>query len=182
VSGEHACGQFYLPQPPNASGFALVHGFCKINGSYRTIDVAMPFSVTIIITGINNRRKKAGNFFTYDPLTNETSQWGAFIEDNGNFTALSAPGATFTYAIDINNHDDVLLDSTLGNYILSAGIYFKIPNPPADPGMTVLGLDVNGFNDELESAGTYLQRQAGRVPSEMFICPLTVRNFVATPD
>jgi hypothetical protein len=29
---------------------------------------------------------------------------------------------------------------------------------------------------------TYLQRQAGRVPSETFICPLTVRNFVATPD
>jgi len=180
VSDERACGQFYTPSIPNASGFARVHGFCKsTNGAYQTLDVPMPFTVTVI-TGLNSR-KKVGNFFVYDSVTNETSQWGAFIEDNGTFTALSVPGATFTYVLDINGHDDVLLDSSKGNYILSDGIYFKIGNPPADPGFTVTDLQVNGFNDELELAGTYLQRQTGCGGEFIINCPMIFRSFVATP-
>jgi hypothetical protein len=181
VSNDRSCGQYFRPfTNPNESGYARMHGFCKsVDGTYRTMDVPTPNTVTVI-TGINSR-KRVGSYFSFDPATNDVSQWGAFLEDNGNFSPLKVPGAAWTYALDLNKFDDILLDSSLGNYILSDGVYYKPGNPPPDPGMTVISLDVNGMNDELELTGTYTQIKTGCVGTLISPCIATVKNFVATP-
>jgi hypothetical protein len=174
---DETCGQYYNPLDPNASAFIRFHGFChNKQGVIRTIDVPLANSVTVIV-GTNRRGKKIGNYFTYNPVTNETGQWHCFEVDNGIFTSLERPGALWSYCTDLTNDDTVLYEDNQDVFILDDGVYYKISDPTPDAGWTLIQVDVNGFNDDLEIVGSFIQRQT----CLGIFCPVQVKNFVATP-
>jgi hypothetical protein len=68
----------------------------------------------------------------------------SFLYDGSGFQTLSIPGATFTYATDINNAGSILLQSSLGNYISANGTY-----SPLLP----YAYEAFGFNDSNQVVG-----------------------------
>lgn len=173
---DETCGLYYTAFDPGQSGFTRIHGFCH-SKVYRTIDVPVANSVTVM-TGTSRSGKKLGNYFVYDPATNETGPWHCFEYDNGIFTSLERPGAAWSYCSDMTNHDVVLYEDDKDVFVLDDGIYFTISQPTPDPGWTLQGqVDVEGFNDALEIVGRFTQ---GQSCIELF-CPRQVKNFVATP-
>lgn len=190
-----ACGRYFTSPIPGQSGFAAWHGFCweRSSNKYTTIDFPIANAVTVIL-GINKHRQMVGAYFTYDLITNETSEWTAFTWSNGIFGPLAYPNnGSWTYPLKLDNDNGVLLmfDDVDGGFqggpsepgagagygVFDDGHFFRIVLPTIVNGLPAV-FNVNGRNDRGQLTGEY--RTFDCTPG-VFLCRVTRKGFIASP-
>ena len=137
-------------------------GFLYQGGTYTTVNVPAPGCCTHD-NGINN----AGNIVGQYKSPNASAPHQGFIDVGGVFTTLDYPGATDTWAEDINNHGDVVgfySTGTAANGFLYDGATFSTISYPGAAASEALGI-----NDQGDVVGGY-QDSSG-----------VIHGFLATP-
>ena len=77
-------------------------------GLIMSVYFPVQYGVTAIL-GVTASGLKIGAYFTYDPVNNGASEWSFFTLQNGQFSPLRYPVGSWTYPLDVNKWDDVLL-------------------------------------------------------------------------
>jgi len=120
------------------------HGFFLSRGTFTEYNITN--ALTTLVLGIND----VGNFAGTFSLTGPNGSFQAFVSLGGNITSFSVPGASSTFAYQLNRSNQLV-----GYYIDSLGIthgYFRDTDgalqfpidPPGSTGTILFGL--NDFN------------------------------------
>jgi uncharacterized membrane protein len=170
-SRNHAVGQYYNPLELNRSGLYRIHGFLWDGAKTITIDVPVTNSVTTLL-GIDDGGRILGQYFTFDPATNETSASVSFLYDNGQFSAIKVPGSTFSDAWDINRLGQIIGNSDLGVFFYDDGNFYTVQSPQ---GFRIVSVD--NIDDDGRIVGRYTDITNCNIP---FVgCP-PPQTFLAT--
>jgi hypothetical protein len=137
-------GWYDLKQGPNGNEF---HGFVYSNGKLTTLD----YNNDAVLQGINDSGEIIGEY-----KSNDYSHAYGFIDNNGQFTTLSVPGALNTQVWGLSNSSTIVGDYTYYNggptygFIYKNGIFHTIVEPKST-GLTV----IQGINDQGTIVGYY---------------------------
>lgn len=175
----------------------IVHGFIwdPATQSYQRVDhpLALPAGGGTHLTDINNKGQALGFRTTARNIPSEEFD---FLYDNGSFTDIEFPGATFTQASALNNNTQILgIYSAPGCsqcvFLRDDDLYFAITLPlPAneprpdgvDAGVARL-IGVGGLNDKQQFVGNYVRVLEWALDRFGFMSPKRSENvrFIATP-
>ena len=128
-------------------------GFLLSAGNYSTVDVNIPGDPSTFGThanGINNAGLIVGQYHSGQaPNPHE-----GYLQNGSSFTTISVPGATETWATDINTAGDIVGFSTLNG--IATGYFFDGTtfSPIAPPGAAET--EVTGINDLGDVVGFYV--------------------------
>lgn len=134
----------------NGKVINLRHAFLWNNGIYATIDPKGCATLGPVAFGINESVQIVGSYVDEGCA----NRHGFLRSQNGTYTQLDVPGASFTVAEGINNSGDIagLYVDTLGvfhGFILSKGVYKTIDVPQS------METTIFSINDEGEIVGNY---------------------------
>jgi len=163
-------GVYYNPLELNRSGFYRIHGVIWDRGVFTTVDLPGTNAVTQLF-GIDDAGRVIGVYFTFDGVTNETSQLLPFLYDNGQVTWLSFPGSTWTDVQDINGLGMFIGNSDKGAFLWDDGSFYRILPPT---GKAIVSVD--SIDDASRIIGRYRQDPCPPYPQS---CVPT--QFLATP-
>ena len=135
-----------------------------------------------------------GAYFTYNPITNEASEWTPFLYSNGSFFPFDRPGFDWIFPVDSNEDGLNLIVSDPGGFqggpsfaqgpfsIEDDGTFSSVGFPT-----TVAGFE--GFNASFVPSGINEKGQLGGslrlvscTPPGSFNCVFQNKGFVATPE
>jgi hypothetical protein len=177
-------GQYYNPLIPGLPGLSRFHGFIWDNGEFTTLDFPKADTYTTLWS-INKHGQILGEYYTFNPATNETLEHNWFIYDNGNFTldfppSLEYIGGPAIFLADINDDGHIIGMRSNGGpewdglFLFDDGKFFDIELPPEFE-----YADVRGMNNKGQFVGMYVV-QVGIDP--YYGWPLfETHGYVATP-
>jgi uncharacterized membrane protein len=156
-------GQYYNPLELNQSGLFRIHGFKwdkGHGGQFATIDFPLADTYTTL-WGVNKRGQILGEYYRFDPATNETLEHNWFVYDTGQFTldfppSLEWKGGPAVLLADINDKGQIIgmrYDGGAGwdgLFLFDDGQFFDIALPPE-----FVYADVRGMNNKGQFVGLY---------------------------
>ena len=153
-------GHYYNPLMSGQSGLFRIHGFLWDGKNFSTLDFPRPNTYTMLWR-INRSGQILGEYYTFNPATNETLAHNWFVYDNGNYImdfpeSLEYIGGPAIYLADLNNNGQVVgLRSNAGPewngvFLYESGTFYDIEFPTG-----WLVTDVRGMNNKGEFVGTY---------------------------
>jgi len=154
-------GHYYNPLIPELSGLFRIHGFLWDGDKYSTIDFPRANTYTMLWS-INRRGQILGEYYTFDPATNETLAHHWFVYDNGNFIldfpeSLEHVGGPAIFLADMNNDGQIVGQRWNGGadwnglFLYDDGKFFDIELPSE-----YAYADVRGMNNKGQFVGMYL--------------------------
>jgi uncharacterized membrane protein len=177
-------GQYYNPLIPGLSGLYRFHGLIWDNGEFTTLDFPKADTYTTLWS-VNKHGQILGEYYTFNPATNETLEHNWFVYDNGNF-ALDFPpslehiGGPAIFLADMNDDGQIIGMRWNGGpgwdgvFLFDDGTFFDIKLPPE-----YVYADVRGMNNKGQFVGAY-EVQVGIDPYSGL--PLfETHGYVATP-
>jgi uncharacterized membrane protein len=155
-------GQYYNPQELNRSGLFRIHGFNWNAGRFETVDFPLANTYTTLWS-VNKRGQIIGEYYRFEPTTNEILGHNWFIYDNGQFyldfpPSLEWMGGPAVYLADMNDAGQVIgarsngVDGWNGIFLYEAGTFFDIPLPAEFD-----YAEVRGMNGKGQFVGFYLK-------------------------
>jgi uncharacterized membrane protein len=178
-------GVYYSPLEPGRSGLFRIHGFKWSDGSFETIDFPVANAYTLL-KSINERGRIVGEYYRFDPTTNETLEHNWFVYQDGQFSLEFPPslewnGGPALFLADINDSGQVLVmrhnsgPDWNGIFVVEDGAWDRVTFPP-----DFAYMDVRGMNNKGQFVGMYL-KQVGIDP--YYGWPLyESHGYIATPE
>ena len=158
--GNQVVGHYYNPLIPGRSGLSRIHGFLWDGEKYSTIDFPRANTYTMLWS-ISRSGQILGEYYTFDPATNETLAHNWFVYDNGNFImdfpeSLEYIGGPATYLADMNDNGQIVGQrwnagpDWNGVFLYEGGTVYDIEFPAG-----WLVTDVRGMNNKGQFVGMY---------------------------
>jgi hypothetical protein len=136
---------FYNDATGNSHGYTF-----NINTGQFSADINDPLAMSTVTAAINNKGDIAGFY------TDSAGAIHGFLDDNGHFTTVDAPGASTTELLGLNDHGVAVGEDVVGGvthgliYDAKTGKFTQLDDPNA-AGFTLF----NGLNDKGDIVGFY---------------------------
>jgi hypothetical protein len=183
-SDREVVGQYYTPLEPGTTGLSRIHGFSWSAGKFTTLDFPMANTYTALWSA-NRAGRIMGEYYRFNPATNETLEHNWFVYNNGQFKldfppSLEWMGGPAVLLADMNDGGQIVGMRYNGGPAWN-GIFVYVDGVVSDvtlPEEYVVA-DVRGMNNKGQFVGAYLKQVGVDARGEPLF---ELHGYIATPD